>query len=82
MRQDREIQTLQRNVQDISDTLLNMVNTVTVLMANQNNINKRLEDLEQLTTGQETLRQVRGIGDANLDPDIGYVGCEKEERVT
>jgi len=63
MRKTRELQDVQRNIQKMSDTLLNLVNTLNSVMSNQNNLNKRLEAVEKLTEGQQTLKQVRGIAE-------------------
>ena len=73
MRKEREIQTLQHSVQDLSDTLLNMVNTLNIVMANQNNINNRLGALEKLTARQQTLKAVRGIKESE-DEILGAGG--------
>ena len=77
--------TMQRNVQELSDTLLNVVNTLNRVMDNQNNINQRLEDIEEVMDNQNNInKRLEDIEKLTSTQETlrAVRGCEEQEQVT
>ena len=73
----RAIRILDRNIQDLSETVRVLTEGVQAIMSNQNNLNSRLNVMENK---QNPLTHNPPESDFDFEFDEGYIGTERRHK--